>query len=177
MPWHETPTTFQLCNDNGTPEDFHSRNVTYYHRSSLIHELTAVTNMTIGRCKVWKSNYSCWYQSTPSTTVGGILFQAGLLSGKRTRKRTAIFTVSSEFEWTKSTIFSSVRSSYSHPDLLLTHHQHPTFSDHIGPQQWTFTFWATTAIPKAITGLICWLHVYLICSTGHHCKIVQCSAR
>ena len=23
---------------------------------------------------------------------------------------------------------------------------HPTFSDHIGPQQWTFTFWATTAI-------------------------------
>ena len=117
------PTTFQLCNDNGTPEDFHSRNVTYYHRSSLIHELTAVTNMTIGRCKVWKSNYSCWYQSTPSTTVGGILFQAGLLSGKRTRKRTAIFTVSSEFEWTKSTIFSSVRSSYSHTHLLLIHHQ------------------------------------------------------
>ena len=39
---------------------------------------------------------------------------------------------------------SSVRSSNSHPDLLLTHqhqHQHPpTFSDHIGPQHWTFTF-------------------------------------
>ena len=41
---------------------------------------------------------------------------------------------------------SSVRSSYSHPDLLLTQHQHPTFSDHTGPQHWTFTFWATTAI-------------------------------
>ena len=41
---------------------------------------------------------------------------------------------------------SSVRSSYSHPDLLLTHPPHPTFSDHTGPQHWTFTFWATTAI-------------------------------
>ena len=39
---------------------------------------------------------------------------------------------------------SSVRSSYSHPDLLLIHH--PTFSDHTGPQHWTFTFWASTAI-------------------------------
>ena len=37
-------------------------------------------------------------------------------------------------------IISSVRSSYSHPDLLVTHHQHPTFSDHTGPQHWTFTF-------------------------------------
>ena len=67
-------------------------------------------------------------------------------------------------------IISSVRSSYSHPDLLVT--QHPTtFSDHTGPQHWTFTFWATTAKSKAITGLICWLHVYLMC------KIVQDSAR
>ena len=40
-------------------------------------------------------------------------------------------------------IISSVRSSNSHPDLLVTH---PTFSDHTGPQHWTFTFWATTAI-------------------------------
>ena len=42
----------------------------------------------------------------------------------------------------KSQFVSSVRSSNSHPDLLLTqhHHQHPTFSDHIGPQYWTFTF-------------------------------------
>merc|ERR1712081_35747 len=37
-------------------------------------------------------------------------------------------------------IFSSVRSSYSHPNLLLIHHHHPTFSDHTGPQHWTFTF-------------------------------------
>ena len=44
-------------------------------------------------------------------------------------------------------LISSVRSSNSHPDLLLTHQQqHPTFSDHTGPQHWTFTFWATTAI-------------------------------
>ena len=42
------------------------------------------------------------------------------------------------------TLVSSVRSSNSHPDLLLI--QHPTFSDHTGPQHWTFTFWATTAI-------------------------------
>ena len=40
---------------------------------------------------------------------------------------------------------SSVRSSYSHPDLLLITPP-PTFSDHTGPQHWTFTFSATTAI-------------------------------
>ena len=32
-------------------------------------------------------------------------------------------------------------------------------------------------ISKAITGLICWLPVYLMGTTGHHCKIVQDSAR
>ena len=38
-------------------------------------------------------------------------------------------------------IVSSVRSSNSHTDLLLTQqHHHPTFSDHTGPQHWTFTF-------------------------------------
>ena len=38
-------------------------------------------------------------------------------------------------------IISSVRSSNSHTDLLLTQqHHHPTFSDHTGPQHWTFTF-------------------------------------
>ena len=37
--------------------------------------------------------------------------------------------------------FSSVRSSNSHPNLLLTHHPTPpTFSDHTGPQHRTFTF-------------------------------------
>ena len=42
---------------------------------------------------------------------------------------------------------SSVRSSNSHNDLLLIHHHPtPTFSDHTGPQYWTFTFWATIAI-------------------------------
>ena len=35
---------------------------------------------------------------------------------------------------------SSVRSSNSHTDLLLTQqHHHPTFSDHTGPQHWTST--------------------------------------
>ena len=38
-------------------------------------------------------------------------------------------------------LFSSVRSSNSHNDLLLIHHHPtPTFSDHTGPQYWTFTF-------------------------------------
>ena len=37
-------------------------------------------------------------------------------------------------------IVSSVRSSNSHPDLLVIQHHHPTFSDHTGPQHWTFTF-------------------------------------
>ena len=34
---------------------------------------------------------------------------------------------------------SSVRSSNSHSDLLVIHHP-TTFSDHTGPQHWTFTF-------------------------------------
>ena len=46
--------------------------------------------------------------------------------------------------WADFRVISSVRSSNSHPDLLVT--QHPTFSDHTGPQHWTFTFWATNAI-------------------------------
>merc|ERR1719336_3120666 len=37
-------------------------------------------------------------------------------------------------------IFSSVRSSYSHPDQLVIHQHPPTFSEHTGPQHWTFTF-------------------------------------
>ena len=42
---------------------------------------------------------------------------------------------------------SSVRSSNSHPDLLLiTSTTTPLFQIHTGPQHWTFTFWATTAI-------------------------------
>ena len=44
-------------------------------------------------------------------------------------------------------LFSSVRSSNSDPNLLLIHHpQSPTFQIHTGPQYWTSTFWATTAI-------------------------------
>ena len=83
--------------------------------------------------------------------------------------------------WTpcSSGFISSVRSSNSHPDLLVTQQQqhHPLFQIHTGPQYCTFTFWATTAISKAITGLICWLYVYLMGTTGRHCKIVQDSAR
>ena len=75
-------------------------------------------------------------------------------------------------------VICSVRSSNSHSDLLLIHH--PLFSDHNGPRYWTFTFWATTAISKAITGLICWLHVYCIPyvqDSARQCKTVQYSAR
>ena len=59
-----------------------------------------------------------------------------------------------------SYIISSVRSSNSHPDLLVIQQHHPLFQIHTVPQHWTFTFWATTAISKAITGLMCWLKVY-----------------
>ena len=47
-------------------------------------------------------------------------------------------------------VISSVRSSNSHPDLLVitstTTTTTPLFQIHTGPQHWTFTFWATTAI-------------------------------
>ena len=40
-----------------------------------------------------------------------------------------------------SILISSVRSSYSHPDLLLiTSTTTPLFQIHTGPQHWTFTF-------------------------------------
>ena len=45
----------------------------------------------------------------------------------------------------RTSLVSSVRSSKSHPDLLLTL-QHPFFQIHTGPQHWTFTFWTTIAI-------------------------------
>ena len=61
---------------------------------------------------------------------------------------------------------------YYWPSNTTTHF----FQIHTGPQYWTFTFWATTAISKAITGLICWLPVYHMGTTGHHCKIMQDSA-
>ena len=50
----------------------------------------------------------------------------------------------------EGTLISSVRSSNSHPDLLVitttTTTTTPLFQIHTGPQHWTFTFWATTAI-------------------------------
>ena len=56
-------------------------------------------------------------------------------------------------------LFSSVRSSKSnsHPAWPTTDPPPaaPTFSDHTGPGYWTFTFWAITAISKAITALCC----------------------
>ena len=117
-----------------------------------------------------------------------------------------------------SSFLSSVRSSYSHSDLLLIQHQHqhhaplitadgayhcplgskrpflapwgawiailayywPSSSIHRSHRSslTTFTFWATTAISKAITGLCCcWLQVYFMCTTGHHCEMLQDSAR
>ena len=84
----------------------------YYRRSSLIHELTAVTNMTYGLCKVWKAIYGCWYQSTPSRPLVVYFFKPAYFSGKRTQKRTAFLTVNSEFVWTKSTIFWDENTKY-----------------------------------------------------------------
>ena len=85
------------------------------------------------------------------------------------KTKTAAFKVQTNEHEQSVIVFSSVRSSNSHPDLLLTHHhQHPLFqiTPVASPHYWTFTFWATTAISKAITGLICWLHVYLMLGGG-----------
>ena len=71
---------------------------------------------------------------------------------------------------------SSVRSSNSHPDLLVIHQPTPLFQ--ITPVLNTgLSLFEPLQLSKAITGLICWLHVYLMGTTGHHCKIVQDSAR
>ena len=79
----------------------------------------------------------------PNSVSG--LFPLGCILSHDCRANT-VHTFES-FEVSQSTFISSVRSSNSHPDLLLTQqHHHPTFSDHTGPQHWTFTFWATTAI-------------------------------
>ena len=79
---------------------------------------------------------------------------------------------------------SSVRSSKSHPDLLLIYPPtHPLF--HITPVLNTglslselYSYIKAIRLDiKAITGLISWLHVYIVVTTGHHCKIVQDSGR
>ena len=52
-----------------------------------------------------------------------------MIPKEKEKKKTAVTT--------SLKVISSVRSSYSHPDLLVIH---PAFSDHTGPQHWTFTF-------------------------------------
>ena len=82
----------------------------------------------------------------------------------------------------KVLVVSAVRSSYSHPDLLLIQ-QHPLFqitsvlNTGLSLSEPPQLYKGYNAISKAITGLICWLHVYRKGTTGHHCKIVQDSAR
>ena len=75
----------------------------------------------------WRSSQTC--------------FLAQLRSGGLAIKLEGCPNVSQVSNFKKGSFISSVRSSYSHPDLLLIHHHHhPTFSDHTGPQHWTFTF-------------------------------------
>ena len=71
-----------------------------------------------------------------------------LISGIKVERLILMFTCSPVSTVKKNVtwqiqLISSVRISNSHPDLLVTLNH---FSDHTGPQQWTFTFWATTAI-------------------------------
>ena len=67
------------------------------------------------------------------------LSQAGSTRGPHERFNSVLLTLA----FVGSFFVSSVRSSNSHPDLLLIT---PLFQIHTGPQHWTFTFWATTAI-------------------------------
>ena len=60
----------------------------------------------------------------------------GLVDGRHPSSSTAVVIISQSV--TSPCLVSSVRSSNSHPDLLVI--QHPTFLDHTGPQHWTFTF-------------------------------------
>ena len=74
-------------------------------------------------------------------------------------------------------LFSSVRSSYSNPDLLLIHHppHHPVFQ--ITPVLNTGLSLSEPLQLYQGQSLDCWLHVYLMSTRGHHCKIVQDSTR
>jgi len=63
-------------------------------------------------------------------------------------------------------IFSSVRSSNSHPDLILLVNIH--FFSNTPVLNTGLSDPLQLHISKAITGLICWLHVYLMGTTGHH---------
>ena len=74
-------------------------------------------------------------------------------------------------------LFSSVRSSYSHPDLLVIHHHHhplfqitPVLDNNIGlslsePPQ---LYKGYNAILRQSLDWMCWLHGCLMGSTGHH---------
>ena len=81
-------------------------------------------------------------------------------------------------------IFSSVRSSNSHPDLLVIQHHHPLFRSHRSSTL-DFHFLSYYSYIKVIklykgnqwTHLLAICIVYLMGTTGPHCKIVQNSAR
>ena len=73
-----------------------------------------------------------------------------------------------------SFFFSSVRSSNSHPDLLVIQQHHPLFQ--ITPVLNTGLSLSEPLQVYQKQSLDCWLHVYLMCS-ARQCKIVQDSAR
>ena len=64
------------------------------------------------------------------------------------QKNSISFVLGLQFLAPSGALISSVRSSNSHPDLLVitSTTTTPLFQIYTGPQHWTFTFWATTAI-------------------------------
>ena len=87
----------------------------------------------------------------------------------------SIFTMATLFSMTILVLLvSSVRSSDSHPDLLLTQHQHPLFQ--ITPDLNTGLslseprqlYKGNNAIWRKSLDSMCWLNGCLMGSTGHH---------
>ena len=95
-----------------------------------------------------KAKQQCWWpldgsRATSQGTAAAIIFNWSVIFIMTTNIKLYLILVNivmSLLPPCPDVFISSVRSSYSHPDLLVTHHQHPTFSYHTGPHDWTFLF-------------------------------------
>ena len=98
--------------------------------SIVCSKLITVSRILYQKCGTcFMNNKRAFLLILPLVTIGIYIHFACNMGHTVTTTGTSIFPLFA--------LFSSVRSSNSHPDLLVTH---PTFSDHTGPQHWTFTF-------------------------------------
>ena len=142
------------------------------------------TNLAF-KWRVHCSSYKDFTQlrKVPSSPHASLLLLSVICSTFRVEEKMFTFVVCPWYSLVPPFV-SSVRSSNSHPDPLVIQQQHPHFFR--SHRSLTLDFHFHYSYIKAIklykgnhwTHLLATcIHVYLMGTTGHHCKIVQDSAR